>query len=117
MIQLGDECIETAEERLSIDLSAFRAIPHIIIGTDNGECAIGVELHEHYVWVSFIYGDGKKSTHVEFAEIGKWLCRFYTIERGLPVLYTGDTNYYKNNSYQVADGIWQLTPLCYNLEL
>ena len=114
MIILDDSVIPEAEDKTGKDYTEFRSIPHVIIGTENGNGVVGIELHDEYVWVTFLYGDMKKSTHVELAEIGKWLYRFYTEGKGKPVLYTGDRNYYKNNSIELAPKLWQLLPTCYN---
>ena len=114
LILLDDSHIELAEKAIGHEYKEFRSIPHVIIGTENGSGAVGVELYEQYVWITFMFGDGKISTHKELASIGKWLFKFYTVERGKPVLYTGNRNDYKNNSIELAPKLWQLLPTCYN---
>ena len=117
MIPLDDEHIEIAAQHVKFNVEEFTETDHIIIGTYNGGGAVGVEIHEEYCWITFLYGDGKISTHKQLAGIGLWLFKFYTMERGKPVLYTGDVNKYMHNSHQLDAKVWQFIPkqyLCYN---
>lgn len=110
---LDDTAIDEALNHTEFDPEWFRNTNHIIIGTENGKGAVGVEIEDNHVWVTFLYGDGGIGTHKNLADIGYWLYTFYTIGKNKPVYYTGKTNLYRNNSILVHENIWQLVPKRY----
>ena len=113
MVILDDSYIDVAEKQLSMDFSEFRELTHIIVGSENKQGAIGFELHEDIVWVTFAYTDHTFKTSRELIEIMQWAFEFYTFKQYLPILYTGRSNMFPNVSIEVDDGVWQYIPKQY----
>lgn len=113
MITLDDSYIAIAEKKLNAEYKDIRNMPHVIIGSTNKQGAIGIELHEDMVWITFAYSDGTFKTHRELIEIMRWAYEFYTVKRHLPILYTGLENMFKNVSIEVSYMVWQYIPRRY----
>lgn len=110
MILLSDEYIELAERKIGEDYSNMYDNPHIIIGTEDKNGVVGIEIFDDMAWVTFLYSDGRVGTGRELFEIMIWAYEFYTINKNLPIYFGADRDLYKSVSERITDTVYRLVP-------
>ena len=113
MVILDDSYAFVAEKELDMCFKEFIEATHIIIGTEDKLGALGFELHEDFIWITFAYTSGTYRNKRELIEIMQWAFEFYTVDRSKPILYTGRKNNFPLISIEVDSKVWQYVPKKY----
>ena len=96
------------------DIAEYKSYIHINAFIDEGLGFLCLSIHEEFVYVHYAWHEGRRSTQKQMVKLGKELYRRYTVERGLSIYYSGQTNFYKNHSRQVFEDAWVFEPKDYD---
>lgn len=113
LLEYKDEILKhttDGEEGFKIYLDS----PHINIITDN--FIVCYSILEDRIILYYMEAFNKAGFR-ECREIGLGLFEEYSINKQMPILYTGKTNLYKNNSYEIEDGVYQFIPKEYHADI
>lgn len=66
--------------------------------------------YDDFIVVNFAWHIGSFSTQRKMVRLGKALYKMYTLDKKLPMYYSGKTNLYSNHSIEIDDNTWQFIP-------
>ncbi len=113
MILLDDSFIAIAEKKFNDDFSEMYDTPHLIYGINDNSGVVGFEIREDMIWVTFLWSDKSFSTNKQLMQLMGDVFEIYTVDKGMPILYSGEKNMYPNASKEIANDMWQYVPKQY----
>ncbi len=99
-------CEDFPTEESMIDY--FYAHSHNIYCLKGDIGFVCVQENSDYAYVAFAWYDGSFKAHRQMVEFGHQLHKTYTVEMGLPIYYSGKSNFYRHHSVEISPDLWQL---------
>lgn len=81
--------------------------PHNIYSLDGDIGFLGIQEAEGFAYVAFAWYDGSFKAHRQMVKLGYQLYKTYTEDLGLPIYYSGKSNFYKHHSVEIEPDQWQ----------
>ena len=75
---------------------------------DDDSCFMCVSHHDGFISIPYTYRDNSYKALKELVDFAKELYKCYTIDKQIPIIYTGLKNFYPNHSVELAKDVWQL---------
>jgi len=110
-VMKGSMLLEDGETEASVIDDYFNHPKHknyIIDDAING--FLCVTEYDDYAIVNFAWHMGSFATLKKMVRLGKAIYKIYTIDKGIPLYYSGKKNLYANHSEEIAENVWQFIP-------
>jgi len=105
--KMKDKCLLAGS--LEDDIKSFMSHDkHECYFADDYSCFICVSYLDNFVFIPYTWRDNSRTSLKKLVKFAKSLYTRYTINKDIPILYSGLKNFYPNHSVEIADSIWKL---------
>lgn len=92
------------------EMDMYTTSEHVNYFIPSGNGFLCVSVSNEFVMIPFAWYDMSYKARKEMIILGKELYKYYTIDQGKPIYYTGLKNFYGNHSEQIAENVWEFKP-------